>query len=193
MSKILVVDDEPAVTHLLRWFLEKKGHEVVTAADGVEALASVQQENPKVVLLDISMPLATAVTGGNTLSHSHADKWGPLGSIFAALCCLGAAPALAAVSALGLGFLINDIILIPLLVVFLGATIWALRRDRSRHGRTGPQRLAWLASLFTVSGLWVSGVVVSLGLILLVAASIWNVVVTWQTKFPLDSVPKSRV
>ena len=54
----------------------------------------------------------------------HADKWGPIGSIFAALCCLGFAPALAALSAVGLGFLINDLVLIPFLVLFLGATIW---------------------------------------------------------------------
>lgn len=70
---------------------------------------------------------------------THADKWGPIGSIFAALCCLGFAPALAALSAVGLGFLINDLVLIPLLVLFLGATIWdsmeigraTQRRDRS--------------------------------------------------------------
>lgn len=76
------------------------------------------------------------------MSLGHGDKWGPLGSIFAALCCLGAAPVLAAVSALGLGFLIKDIILVPLLLFFLGVTIWALRRDRNRHGRSGPE---WLA------------------------------------------------
>ena len=67
----------------------------------------------------------------------HADKWGPIGSIFAALCCLGFAPALAALSAVGLGFLINDLVLIPLLVLFLGTTIWGLHRDRARHKTPG--------------------------------------------------------
>lgn len=104
----------------------------------------------------------------------HADKWGPLGSIFAALCCLGVAPAIGALSAAGLGFLVNDLILIPLLALFLGVTIWALRRDRHRHARAGPERMAWVAALLTVGGLWVSGVVVGLGLLLLVAASVWN-------------------
>lgn len=104
----------------------------------------------------------------------HADKWGPLGSAFAALCCLGWAPALAALSAVGLGFLIHDAILIPLLAIFLGITIWSLARDRVRHGRPGPERTAWGAALLVVGGLWVGGVVVAIGLSALVAASIWN-------------------
>ncbi len=105
----------------------------------------------------------------------HADKWGPIGSIFAALCCLGFAPALAALSAVGLGFLINDLVLIPLLVLFLAATIWGLHRDRVRHQTPGPEYLAWVAAVLTVGGLWISGAVVGAGLTLLVAVSVWNV------------------
>ncbi len=105
----------------------------------------------------------------------HADKWGPIGSILAALCCLGFAPALAALSAVGLGFLINDLVLIPLLVLFLGATIWGLHGDRARHQTPGPEYLAWAASVLTVGGLWISGAVVGIGLTLLVAGSVWNI------------------
>lgn len=105
----------------------------------------------------------------------YADKWGPIGSIFAALCCLGFAPALAALSAVGLGFLINDLVLIPLLVLFLGASIWGLHRDRARHQTPGPEYLGWVASVLSVSGLWISGAVVGAGLTLLVAGSVWNV------------------
>lgn len=106
----------------------------------------------------------------------HADKWGPLGSAFAALCCLGWAPALAALSAVGLGFLIHDAILIPLLAIFLGVTISSLSTDRRRHGRTGPERTAWGAALLVVGGLWVGGPIVAIGLATLVAATIWNAV-----------------
>lgn len=60
------------------------------------------------------------------------------------------------------------------LALFLGATIWALNRDRARHERAGPERLAWAAAQSTVGGLWLSGVVMGLGLTLLVAASAWN-------------------
>jgi len=106
----------------------------------------------------------------------HADKWGPIGSIFAALCCLGAAPVLAALSAVGLGFIISDRVLIPLLVFFLGATIFALRGDKRRHGKPGAMALAWAAAFFVVGGLWLSPAVVALGLAMLVAASVWNLV-----------------
>lgn len=104
----------------------------------------------------------------------HADKWGPAGSVFTALCCLGVAPVLAALTAIGLGFLIHDLILIPLLALFLGVTVWALARDRDQHGAAGPLRLAWAGGILTLGGLWLSGAVVGLGLLLLVAASGWN-------------------
>ncbi len=104
----------------------------------------------------------------------HSDKWGPLGSIFAALCCLGAAPVLSALSAVGLGFLIHDAILIPLLALFLAVSVWGVRRDRTRHGHTGPSLLSALAAVTTLAGLWISAVVVGAGLVALVAASVWN-------------------
>ncbi len=104
----------------------------------------------------------------------HSDKWGPLGSIFAALCCLGVAPVLAALSAVGLGFLIHDAILIPLLALFLGVTIWGVHRDRGRHQRSGPVILSALAAALTLAGLWISPAVVVAGLVALVGSSLWN-------------------
>ncbi|MFQ5526927.1 MAG: MerC family mercury resistance protein [Thermoanaerobaculia bacterium] len=104
----------------------------------------------------------------------HSDKWGPLGSIFAALCCLGVTPVLGALSAIGLGFLIHDAILIPLLGLFLAATIWGIQRDRRRHRSAGPVTLALLAAGLTLAGLWVSPAMVAAGLVALVSSSLWN-------------------
>lgn len=56
MARILVVDDEPGVCHMLDKFLNKKGHKVYTAFNGEEALAVVKEERPHIVLLDIRMP-----------------------------------------------------------------------------------------------------------------------------------------
>jgi CheY-like chemotaxis protein len=58
-KKILVVDDEPDVREFLGTVLEDGGFEVVTAADGSEALAIAQDENPDLVILDLAMPMQT--------------------------------------------------------------------------------------------------------------------------------------
>ncbi len=56
MAKILVVDDEKDVVELLKFLLEKDGYQVVTAFNGREALASAQENNPDLILLDVMMP-----------------------------------------------------------------------------------------------------------------------------------------
>jgi twitching motility two-component system response regulator PilG len=54
--KILVVDDSPTVRKLISGKLEKCGHEVVCAIDGVDALEKINELMPDLVLLDITMP-----------------------------------------------------------------------------------------------------------------------------------------
>jgi len=54
--RILVVDDEEPVRNLLQRVLKEAGYDVVTAANGQEALDKVSQLNAGVVLLDIKMP-----------------------------------------------------------------------------------------------------------------------------------------
>ena len=53
---ILVVDDEPRVARLARDYLEKNGFRVVTAGDGLSALASARREKPELVILDLMLP-----------------------------------------------------------------------------------------------------------------------------------------
>ena len=55
-EKILVVDDEDGVRKILKMALSESGHQVLTAADGVEALGIVRNEHPLMVLADIKMP-----------------------------------------------------------------------------------------------------------------------------------------
>jgi CheY-like chemotaxis protein len=55
MAKVLVVDDDPDFVKVTSRVLEKAGHEVVSAANGAEALKAMRQDTPDVVLLDIMM------------------------------------------------------------------------------------------------------------------------------------------
>ena len=55
-GRILVVDDEESVRDLLQRVLKEAGYNVVTAANGQEALDKVSQLNVSLVLLDIKMP-----------------------------------------------------------------------------------------------------------------------------------------
>jgi CheY-like chemotaxis protein len=57
MSKILIAEDNPVNRELLRELLEMRGHTVVEACDGEEALRIIEQTPPDLVLLDIGMPL----------------------------------------------------------------------------------------------------------------------------------------
>jgi two-component system KDP operon response regulator KdpE len=56
LATILVVDDEAPVLRTLKRNLSGYGYEVLTAADGVEALACVEENRPDLMLLDLNMP-----------------------------------------------------------------------------------------------------------------------------------------
>ena len=56
MATILVVDDEPRITQLVRDYLERAGFSVVTAHDGREALMRARTEHPDLVVLDLGLP-----------------------------------------------------------------------------------------------------------------------------------------
>ena len=55
-QRILVVDDDPSITKVVRAYLEQAGYEVLTAADGEQTLRLVRQERPELVVLDVMLP-----------------------------------------------------------------------------------------------------------------------------------------
>lgn len=56
MAKILIADDEEANRMLLRAILSSRGHELLEASDGEEALRVARRERPDLVILDLFMP-----------------------------------------------------------------------------------------------------------------------------------------
>ena len=106
--------------------------------------------------------------------------FGSAGSTFAGACCLGFAPFLAGLSAIGAGFLVNDLVLIPLFVIFLGFTLWTLWTSRKRHGQGGPFLLGAAGAVMAFSALWFFLPLSYTGLAAVVAASVWDIVLVRQ-------------
>src|SRR5262249_11675985 len=59
--RVLIVEDETALVELLRYNLEQAGFQVKVAYDGEEALASVHEDAPDLVLLDWMLPLMSGI------------------------------------------------------------------------------------------------------------------------------------
>lgn len=75
-TKLLLVDDEAAITDNLTPFLERSGFEVVVAADGEEALRQAAATPPDLIVLDILMP---RLDGRSTLRRLRQDDdWTPV-------------------------------------------------------------------------------------------------------------------
>lgn len=70
-AKILVVDDDPDFVEIMRTILEANGYEVLTAANGNQALAKVKAEHPDLMLLDIMM--STVLDGLNVSEQLAKD------------------------------------------------------------------------------------------------------------------------
>lgn len=62
LGKILVVDDEPQITRVLRSSLLSNGYAVEVAGDGVSALEKLAEWSPDMVITDISMPRMDGIT-----------------------------------------------------------------------------------------------------------------------------------
>ena len=56
MPKVLVVDDEPDIVEILRYNLQKQNFMVLTASNGIDAVAIAIAEIPDLIILDVRMP-----------------------------------------------------------------------------------------------------------------------------------------
>jgi DNA-binding response OmpR family regulator len=54
--RVLVVDDEPQVVWVLQLALDAEGYEVLTARNGIEAMAKISEGHPELMVLDVMMP-----------------------------------------------------------------------------------------------------------------------------------------
>ncbi len=73
-DKILIADDEPNILISLEYLMKREGFEVHLARDGNEALAVLQRERPRLVLLDVMMPHKTGFEVCQALRADEALK-----------------------------------------------------------------------------------------------------------------------
>jgi len=106
----------------------------------------------------------------------HLSRFGAVGALFASLCCLGFSALVSLLAAVRLGFLINDAILLPMLVVFLEAYVAGLVLGWRQHRKWPVLALGILAAVANFGFIFIAFVRPSAyaGMALLVAVSIWD-------------------
>ena len=67
MRKILIAEDNSEISDMMKSYLQRAGHDVYQAYDGVETLNKVKDVKPDLVLLDIMMPKLDGFTVCETL------------------------------------------------------------------------------------------------------------------------------
>ena len=98
MKRILVIDDEPSIRNVVKMMLQREGHEVVTACDGIDGVSELRCFLPDIVITDISMPgmdgiellkviqkenidLSVVVMSGNTSGKQFLKTASQLGAV----------------------------------------------------------------------------------------------------------------
>lgn len=72
-KKILIVEDDEAISKMLSGAMKKEGFEVLQATDGEQGLAMAIKEQPDLILMDVMMP---KMNGLEMLEKLRKDKWG---------------------------------------------------------------------------------------------------------------------
>jgi DNA-binding response OmpR family regulator len=75
VAKVLIVDDEPNIREVVGLYLRRDGHDIVSAADGEEALEVFRESEPDIVVLDLMLP---KMSGLEVCRRMRADRRVPL-------------------------------------------------------------------------------------------------------------------
>jgi two-component system alkaline phosphatase synthesis response regulator PhoP len=73
-KKVLVVDDEIHIIHVVAIKLRNNGYEVISAENGIEAFELACEEKPDIIVTDFQMPVMTGVELVRKLRENEATK-----------------------------------------------------------------------------------------------------------------------
>lgn len=71
--KLVIVEDNPALAEIYKIRMEILGYKCFVAYDGQEALTTIEREKPRLVLLDLMVPV---IAGDQILERMRASEWG---------------------------------------------------------------------------------------------------------------------
>ena len=78
MARILIAEDERDIRDLIKFTLNFAGHEVITTANGEEALNTALKEIPDLILLDVRMPRMTGYEACREIKASPSTQHVPV-------------------------------------------------------------------------------------------------------------------
>ena len=78
MKNIIIADDEPHITRLLRISLEKEGYEVAVTHNGEQALEKINEKYPDLLITDINMPKMDGEELCKNLVDNHPQRNYPI-------------------------------------------------------------------------------------------------------------------
>lgn len=70
-TRVLLVDDDPAIQRMLAFALALEGYEILTASDGLEATDVARANRPDVILMDVMLPEMTGLEATCVLRRSR--------------------------------------------------------------------------------------------------------------------------
>ncbi len=130
--KVLIVEDEPSYRALLETTLDRDGREILTAANGLEAVEKFVRESPDVIVMDVRMPVMNGHEATRAIKKRAGDEFIPiiflteLDDLDELACCIEVGG--------------DDVLLKPVSRVILEAKIRAMTRLRDLHSRVRSQR-----------------------------------------------------
>ena len=82
--KVLVADDDKAITGIIGSSLKREGYDTILAHDGQEAVLKIKEGDPDIILLDLLMPKMGGLEVLKEIRTKYNDRWRPVIIISAA-------------------------------------------------------------------------------------------------------------